>query len=256
MSSNGSGRSVASDPATRDRDARPITRQENHEQILAMAERLERGRLLDAPAGEGALALRLAEAGFEVACADIDPELFRAPGLTVRPVELNQGKLPFADACFDVVTSVNGLHRLWNPAHAVAEYARVLRPGGVLLCSVPNYAHLSRRLRFLIAGGVARNISEMAMEQATDDPAAHFRQPILFSQIDDACARAGLTIEAIETARRKRATLGWRLVAALVRAASRLTSKRNRRVFRTGQGNSDAILLGSHHLYLRIRKPG
>jgi len=211
--------------------------------------------VLDAPCGEGALAARLAEAGFDVACADVDPALFRAPDLAARATELNQGNLPFEDGVFDLVVSVNGLHRLWNPANAVREYARVLAPGGVLLASVPNYAHLARRLRFLVAGGVARNISRLATEHGADAPAANFRQPILLSQILDALDAAGLVLEGVEAARRKRAGPGWRLVAALVRAGARLTSRRNREAFATGLGNSDAVLLGSHHLYVRARKP-
>lgn len=69
MSSTASGSSPASEVAA----PRPITRAENHEQILAMALRLPRGRALDAPCGEGALAARLAAEGFQVACADVDP---------------------------------------------------------------------------------------------------------------------------------------------------------------------------------------
>ena len=241
---------VSSDDAS----ARPITRAENHDQILAMAVALPRGRVLDAPCGEGALSARLAGAGFEVACADVDPELFRAPGLTVRACELNQGKLPFEDAAFDLVVSVNGLHRLWNPTNAVREYARVLVPGGILLCSVPNYAHLSRRVRFLLGGGIARNISRLATEHSHDEPAANFRQPILLSQILSALDAAGLVFDGLEKAEPKRRGLGWRLLASLVRGLARFSSKRNREFFATELGNSDAVLLGSHQLYLRARK--
>jgi len=39
-------------------------------------------------------------------------------------------KLPFTDASFDVVLSANTLHLLVDPAKALAEIARVLKPGG------------------------------------------------------------------------------------------------------------------------------
>jgi len=234
---------------------RPITRAENHDQLLAMAGRLARGRALDAPCGEGALALRLAEAGFHVSCADVDPRLFRAPGLTVQATELNQGKLPYEDASFDLVVSANGLHRLWNPTNAVREYARELAPGGALLASVPNYAHLSRRVRFLLTGGIARNISRLATEHGHDEPAANFRQPILVSQLLDALEAAGLELVGVEAGPRRRAGPLRRVGAALVRALARLTSRRNREVFAAEIGNADAVLLGSHHVYLHARKP-
>jgi len=234
---------------------RPITRPENHDRIFALACALPRGRALDAPCGEGALAARLAGAGFEVECADVDPSLFRATGLCARAAELNRGKLPFEDARFDLVVSANGLHRLWNPAHAVREYARVLKPGGVLLASVPNYAHVSRRLRYLLTGGLARNISRLATEHGCDEPEANFRQPILLSQLLDALDAAGLAFDGLETAGQKRGGLGWGMLAGLVRLGARLTSRRNREAFAAEIGNSDAVLLGSHHLYLRARKP-
>jgi SAM-dependent methyltransferase len=243
-------------PSASERAPRPITRAENHDRLLALACALPRGRALDAPCGEGALAARLAEAGFDVACADVDPALFRAPGLPVQAAELNQGKLPWEDASFDLVVSANGLHRLWNPTHAVCEYARVLAPGGVLLVSVPNYAHLSRRLRFLLTGGIARNISRLATEHGDDAPEANFRQPILLSQILDALDAAGLAFEGLETAGPKRGGLAWRALAGVVRLGARLASRRNREAFASDLGNADAVLLGSHHLYVRARKPG
>ena len=206
-------------------------------------------------AAEGALAARLAEAGFDVACADVDPALFKAPGLTVQATELNEGKLPFEDGAFDLVVSANGLHRLWNPANAVAEYARVLAPGGVALISFPNYAHISRRLRFFLTGGIARNISRLATEHGADEPAANFRQPLLLSQVLDALDAAGLEFEGLESAQAKRSGGPWRLLAALIRLLARTSSKRNRKAFATAHGNADPILLGSHHLYLHARKP-
>ena len=43
--------------------------------------------------------------------------------------------LPFDDASFDLVMCVQSFHYMDDPAHAVAEIARVLRPGGSALVS-------------------------------------------------------------------------------------------------------------------------
>ncbi len=52
-------------------------------------------------------------------------------GLIWCPAE----RLPFADSMFDVVTSLESLEFMMNPAAALQEMVRVLRPGGLLLVS-------------------------------------------------------------------------------------------------------------------------
>ena len=48
-------------------------------------------------------------------------------------VECNVEQLPFEDGTFDAVLAVNMLHHVIRPEAAVAEFARVLVPGGLLL---------------------------------------------------------------------------------------------------------------------------
>jgi SAM-dependent methyltransferase len=45
--------------------------------------------------------------------------------------------LPFEDASFDVVTCFEAFHYVTDPVHGIAEMARVLRPAGLVLISVP-----------------------------------------------------------------------------------------------------------------------
>ena len=54
------------------------------------------------------------------------------PGRSVGLVQADIAALPFPDRAFDLCLSYNGLHCLPEPAAAIGEYARVLRPGGVL----------------------------------------------------------------------------------------------------------------------------
>ena len=53
--------------------------------------------------------------------------------------DLNTAPLPFDDASFDVVICLEALEHITGQAGAVAEFHRVLRPGGVLLVSVPGF---------------------------------------------------------------------------------------------------------------------
>lgn len=46
-------------------------------------------------------------------------------------------RLPFADACFDAVLSLNVLEHVKDPFQAARELLRVLKPGGRLMCVAP-----------------------------------------------------------------------------------------------------------------------
>ncbi|MGZ5415468.1 MAG: class I SAM-dependent methyltransferase [Aeromicrobium sp.] len=50
----------------------------------------------------------------------------------------NLVQLPFADASFDVVVSLQTIEHLWNQEAFLAECLRVLRPGGTIVVSTPN----------------------------------------------------------------------------------------------------------------------
>ena len=61
----------------RSRPSSNHARPEIHKTVAAILDPLPRGKLLDVPAGEGALSARLAEAGFDVRACDLYPEIFR-----------------------------------------------------------------------------------------------------------------------------------------------------------------------------------
>jgi ubiquinone/menaquinone biosynthesis C-methylase UbiE len=96
-------------------------------------------RSLDAGTGTGALAFALSGLVREVVAVDVVPELLDearkrlAEHPNVSLVEGDVTALPFADGEFDLAASLNTLHHVSRPELAVAELARVTRPGGTLL---------------------------------------------------------------------------------------------------------------------------
>lgn len=99
-------------------------------------------RILDVPCG-GGVALRGLRPGqgveyvaVDIAQAMLDRTMAaardRAVDDQVTPRIADVGRLPFDDGSFDLVVSFTGLHCFPDPARAVAEMARVLKPGGVL----------------------------------------------------------------------------------------------------------------------------
>ena len=73
--------------------------------------------------------------------------------------------LPFADQCFDLVLCSEVLEHLAKPEYAVDEFARVLRPGGKLVVTVPNWYN---------TWGLARKVAEFI----TRKPVTAANQPI------------------------------------------------------------------------------
>jgi len=95
-------------------------------------------RVLDVAGGTGALGRRLALAGELAVVADLTPEMLaegrraaeRDGQRNVVFVEADAMRLPFADEQFDLVVTRFALHHVLDPAAALAEMARVCRPGG------------------------------------------------------------------------------------------------------------------------------
>jgi demethylmenaquinone methyltransferase/2-methoxy-6-polyprenyl-1,4-benzoquinol methylase len=93
-------------------------------------------RVLDLAAGTGSSSLPFAAAGAQVVAADFSMGMLRV-GKKARPgLALLAGdalRLPFADASFDAVTISFGLRNVSDVDAALAEMARVTKPGGRLV---------------------------------------------------------------------------------------------------------------------------
>ncbi|MBX3711296.1 MAG: ArsR family transcriptional regulator [Lysobacter sp.] len=106
------------------------------------------GSVLDIASGDGVLAELLAPHSREYVCVDASTRvvtaasdrLRRFPNVQVREGDMHA--LPFPDGHFDLVVLMHALTYAARPAVAVAEAARVLRPGGrLLLSSLAKHEH-------------------------------------------------------------------------------------------------------------------
>ena len=70
----------------------------------------------------------------------------RTRGIEVAEVDLETGRFPWPDGSVDLVIANQVFEHLKNVWRPMAEIARVLRPGGWGLISVPNLASLHNRL--------------------------------------------------------------------------------------------------------------
>jgi ArsR family transcriptional regulator len=100
---------------------------------------LELGDVLDVGSGDGAIAKMLAPHSKTVTCFDRSEKVIEAAKVRLRDlpnVRFAVGdahELPFADASFDQAMLFNVLSYTHQPARALAQAGRVLRPGGKLV---------------------------------------------------------------------------------------------------------------------------
>jgi 2-polyprenyl-3-methyl-5-hydroxy-6-metoxy-1,4-benzoquinol methylase len=111
-------------------------------------------RVLDAGCGEGVL---VDEYAGRLRIEGLDPNYSSA---RVRSGSLTE--LPYDAGTFDRALCLDVLEHLTfeDQPRALAELHRVLKPGGAVLVSVPNLAHLQSRIHFLLLGRLIRTASE------------------------------------------------------------------------------------------------
>ena len=99
------------------------------------------GEVLELGSGAGAMAEALLDryADIHLTATDIDPVMRNAASMRLsrfgdraEVTEADATRLPFADRSFDAVVSFIMLHHVVDWEQALAEVARVLRPGGRL----------------------------------------------------------------------------------------------------------------------------
>ena len=195
-------------------------------------------RVLDAPCGEGALALELARRGCHVWCLDCVPDVLRVEGVHFTVGDLQQ-RLPYDDAFFDAVACVDGIEHVENPFHLVREFARVLRPGGRLVVSTPNISAMRSRFRFFLSG--FHNKFKRPLDETAPSPLHHIT-PITFPWLRYILHTSGFRIAAVRANRIKLASWPHAVfypLAALYTALSfarepdRAQRRRDWEIFRT-----------------------
>src|SRR5439155_14208757 len=110
-----------------------VTEQRVVEDVL---DAIEPGRALDAACGTGRLSRLLVAAGHDTVGVDCTPEMLDVARGRVPEADFRLGDLsdiPFADGEFDVVTCGLALSHVDTLTPAIAELARVTRPGGRLV---------------------------------------------------------------------------------------------------------------------------
>lgn len=182
---------------------RALATDDHYPAVLNLFKGAPQGRILDVPAGHGAFAQELLKLGYDnIDCLDIAEETFilRNPGIRFRQHDVIN-PLPFPDASFDFVFSIEGIEHFENPWTFTKELCRVLKPGGRIYISTPNTFSVDARVKYLLGGYFPRFrplmlTPDKVMFQPVDD--AHI-SPIYFWQLNFFLRQGGVSISRVAT---------------------------------------------------------
>ncbi len=104
--------------------------------------------VVDIPAGNGVTSAALQKAGALVQAYDLFPEFFRVEGVLCLPADLSE-KLPIESESADYIFCQEGIEHICDQAKVFAEFSRVLKPGGRLILTTPNYSGLKAKVSYL-----------------------------------------------------------------------------------------------------------
>ena len=106
-------------------------------------------KVIDFPAGNGVTSRILKEVGATPLAMDLFPEYFEVDGLTCERANIRHG-LPGDDYQADALICQEGIEHFSDQFGALKEFNRVLKPGGTLLVTTPNYSNIRAKLSYLL----------------------------------------------------------------------------------------------------------
>lgn len=105
--------------------------------------------VIDIPAGAGRWSAIFAELGARLEPYDLFPEFFLPKGIKCKKADLNKD-LPIKDEHADFVHCQEGIEHVADQLHMFKEFSRILKKGGILLLTTPNYSNLRSKLSYFM----------------------------------------------------------------------------------------------------------
>lgn len=130
---------------SRDDYLSPITVKRYHEILDFLEAYRQTNKLIDVGCGIGHFLVVAKERGWEVYGTEFTDDAIAI--CTAKGIRMQQGPLDpslYEDGEFDVVVSFEVIEHINNPVEEIAHFNRLLRPGGAVYITTPNFNSLSR----------------------------------------------------------------------------------------------------------------
>jgi len=118
--------------------------------LLANKEQFIGKKMVDFPAGNGITSGIIRDIGAIPLPFDLFPEYFTMKGLDCLQADAEKG-IPLPPGSVDVVICQEGMEHFQDQLTVLKEFNRVLKPGGSLLITTPNYSNLRAKLSYLFS---------------------------------------------------------------------------------------------------------
>ncbi|RJP83076.1 MAG: class I SAM-dependent methyltransferase [Desulfobacteraceae bacterium] len=118
--------------------------------IIRNADVLKGKTIIDFPAGNGITSRILREHGAVPYPFDLFPEYFEIDGLNCRRANIADG-IPLDSKFADGLICQEGIEHFSDQFGALKEFNRLLKPGGLLLITTPNYSNIRAKLSYLLS---------------------------------------------------------------------------------------------------------
>jgi 2-polyprenyl-3-methyl-5-hydroxy-6-metoxy-1,4-benzoquinol methylase len=208
----------------------PLAEEEHYKLDIVLRQRTS-GRLLDIGPSAGAFAYLAKQAGFEVSAMEMDAACcrFLERVVGVRVIETDDPAQALqSEGDYDVITLWHVIEHLPSPWEVLAEAAKKLRPGGLLVIAAPNPEALQFRLfgRYWMHLDAPRHLQLIPVAEIVHRAGSHRLRPVEITTRDGGtltCNAAGwkgsaamwLTDHSVRAFR-------WKLGGALALAAAPL----------------------------------
>ena len=230
--------------------ATPRARKIIHVKILEWFQDKAKGKVLDIPTGHGAMSRNLIDLDFDVYSCDIEPNHLTDKGLKFSQGDMNN-VLPYKDNEFDYICCLEGIEHLENPWNAFRELTRILKRGGILVLTTPNYNNIERRLNFGVKGFFTRPISkEEFIDKSKKGLGEYHINPMGYTMLKFSMEAAGLEVTGFSSIGKKPRQLLLMPLVWMIRLYTSLWPKRAKKKYWVKETTSSEILAGGHTLVM------
>ncbi len=113
-------------------------------------ERFQNKSFIDFPAGNGITTRILKEIGSNPIPFDLFPEYFNIEGMNCERANIVEG-LPVEDSSSDFLICQEGIEHFSDQLAVIKEFNRVLKKGGGLIITTPNYSNLRAKMSYFLS---------------------------------------------------------------------------------------------------------